>query len=171
MIVTTNIRQTDYIDVNIKMLGENVEIGWHSTVWADEVGDNTRIGRFVEVQERVKVGKNSKIGSYCFIPEGVTIGDNCFIGPRCTFTNDKHPFLHWPEKRGWTPEATWIADHAVIGAGAVILPVKICEGSVIGAGAVLTKNVGPGEIWAGNPARKIGKVWPDGSFSTKEVKL
>lgn len=157
---------TDVLDVNIKLLGENVDIGWHSTVWADEVGDNTRVGRFVEIQEGVKIGKNCKIGSYTFIPEGVEILDDVFIGPRVTFTNDRK--IHWPEKGDWKPEPTKVFNGVKIGAGAVIVsPVMIGEKAIVAAGAVVTKSVGPMEIVGGNPARVIGKVWSDGSITTK----
>ena len=127
------------------------------------VGDETRIGPFVEIQSGVIVGKRCKIQSHVFICEGVTIADEVFIGHGVMFTNDL-----WPKATdeagnllgtdGWEMTPTHIGFRVAIGSGATILPVKIGEEALIGAGAVITRDVPPFAIMAGNPARIVGDI-------------
>lgn len=104
----------------------------------------------------VRIGKGCKVQAFCFIPDGVSLGDNVFLGPAVVFTNDKYPPSHG---KSWSK--TVVEDGVSIGANATILPgIRIGKGAKIGAGAVVTKDVPPGEIWVGNPARKIFKPIP-----------
>ena len=113
------------------------------------LGDNCFVGPFCEIQKDVFIGKNTRIQSHSFICSEVTIGDNCFIGHGVMFTNDKF--------NSNTPELlpTIIGNNVLIGSGAVILPVNICDYTIIGAGAVVTKDIKEPGTYAGNPARKI----------------
>lgn len=134
------------------MIDETVRIWQPSNVFPNStIGRNSKIGSFCEIGNRVIIGSNVSIGAMTFIPEGVTIEDGAWIGPRVTFTNDRFP----PSpKVKW--EATYIKRAARIGAGSTIIcGVTIGEGSLIGAGSVVTKDVPPGEIWAGVPAKKL----------------
>lgn len=122
-----------------------------SNIYPDaQFGDRVKIGVFTEIGP-VIIGDNVNIGAMCFIPEGVTIEDDAWIGPRVTFTNDRYP----PSKKEqW--EKTLIKKGARIGAAVTILcGVTIGENALIGAGSVVTKDVPPGETWAGVPAKKI----------------
>lgn len=119
-----------------------------------QIGEKCKIHAPVWIGKNVKIGENTRVEPFCFIPEGVEIGKNCFIGPGVLFTNDKHPPS---SKKDW--KKTAVLDRVVIGAGAIILPgVTIGEKAFIGAGAVVTKSVPKGEIWAGNPAKKMKKT-------------
>lgn len=124
---------------------------WHkhlSNIGDCTIGDNTVVHSHVWIGDRVAIGERCKIQAFCFIPTGVRIGNDVFLGPRVTFTNDKYP-----PSSDW--ETTIVLDNASIGAGAIILPgLTIGRGARIGAGAVVTKNVGDGETWYGNPAKK-----------------
>jgi acetyltransferase-like isoleucine patch superfamily enzyme len=127
-----------------------------TNVWGTPtIGDGTDIGAFVEIGDGVVIGRQCKIGAYTFLPPGVTIADGCFIGPRVTFTNDRYP----PSPREmWA--TTTVEAGASLGAGCVILPgVTIGAGATVGAGSVVTKDVQPGTIVYGNPARTKGEVW------------
>lgn len=117
------------------------------------LGRGVSVGAFTEIGHEVRIGANSRIGAQCFIPEGVTIERDCFIAPRTCFTNDLYP----PSpKEKW--QKTIVRQGAAIGAGCIILPgVTIGENALVGAGSVVTKSIPPGEIWAGNPARKLRK--------------
>jgi len=119
-----------------------------------EVQDNTFIGPFVEVQKNVVIGKNCRIQSHSFICSKVSIGNNVFIGHGVMFVNDRYPVRHDPNY--W--EETVIEDNVVIGSNATILPCRIGKGAIIGAGAVVTKDVPPGVVVAGNPAKIIRKA-------------
>lgn len=118
------------------------------------IADCVHIGSFSEIGPRVTIGSRVRIGAMCFIPEGVTIRDDAWIGPRCTFTNDRFP----PSPREeW--QDTIIERGARLGAGVtVVCGVTIGEGALIGAGSVVTKNIPPGEVWAGIPAKKINTI-------------
>jgi acetyltransferase-like isoleucine patch superfamily enzyme len=109
---------------------------------------------FSEIGHEVSIGDRTRVGAQCFIPEGVIIGADVFIGPKVCFTNDKHP----PSgKECWG--YTVVRNRASIGAGSVILTgVCIGEGSLVGAGSVVTKSVPAGEVWCGNPAKKIKHI-------------
>ena len=113
-----------------------------------EIGDNTKLGVFIEIGRNVRVGERCKIQSHTFIPEGVEIGNDVFIGPQVVFCNVKRPMT------GERYATTIVCDNAVIGAGAVILPgLIIGKGAVVGAGSVVTKNVPKWATVYGNPAR------------------
>ena len=136
-------------------IGKNVKIYDQVNLYRCEIGDNTKIDAFVYIEEGVKIGKNVKIRPFTFIPEGVIIEDDVFIGPGVIFTNDKYPRV-----RGqWRLLKTVVKKGASIGAGAVILPgVTIGEYALVAAGSVVTKDVPPYAIVAGNPAKIIGYV-------------
>ena len=135
--------------------GENVVIVEPVNLYGCKIGDNTRIGPFVEIQNDVTIGKNCKIQSHSFICELVTIGDNCFISHGVVFIND--PFISGGPAGGnkhlW--KSTTIGNHVSFGSNSTILPITICDNVVIGAGAVVTKNIDEPGIYVGNPARKL----------------
>ncbi len=144
-------------------IGKNTEIWHYAVVYDSEIGDNVNIGSNAEISE-AKIGNNCRIGHGVFICSGVTIEDDCFIAPGVCFTNDRNPSaikaleLHKQGKK-FEPEKTLVKRGAVIGVNATILcGITIGEGALIGAGSVLTKDTPPYEIWAGNPAKKIGEV-------------
>jgi len=140
-------------------LGENVKLSKFINLYGCEVGDETKIGAFVEIQKNAVVGKRCKISSHTFICEGVTIEDNVFVGHGVTFTNDSYPRSTTPEgdlktERDWNVEPTLVKKGASIGSGATILPnLIIGENALVGAGSVVTRDVPAGAIVAGNPAR------------------
>ncbi|MBI4225670.1 N-acetyltransferase [Candidatus Roizmanbacteria bacterium] len=152
-----NNKQT-IIDVR---LGKNVKIYHFANLYGCKIGDNTKIGAFVEVTKGVIIGKNCKISSHTFICDGVTIQDNVFIGHNVTFINDKYPRA--TDQRGimikaggWKLEKTVVEKDASIGSSATILcGITIGEKAIVGAGAVVTKNVPANSIVVGNPARVI----------------
>ena len=156
-------------------LGENVQIYHFVNLYGCEIGDNTRIGAFVEIQKGAKVGKNCKISSHTFICEGVTIEDGVFIGHHVVFVNV--PFPRATNERGelqteadWTVHATVVERGASIGSGVVILcDVTIGEGAIVGAGAVVTKDVPSHTIVAGNPARVIREVTPGSMTAVRDT--
>jgi UDP-2-acetamido-3-amino-2,3-dideoxy-glucuronate N-acetyltransferase len=142
-------------------LGEGVEIHDFVNLYGCSIGDGTRIGTFVEIQRNAVVGRRCKISSHSFICEGVAIDDECFIGHHVVFVNDRYPAAVNPagELQGaedWEVVETKVGRSASIGSGAVILcGVTIGEGALVGAGSVVTKDVEPHTIVAGNPARKL----------------
>ncbi len=140
----------DYAVIKNVKMGKNVKIYDQVNLYGCEIGDNTKIDAFVYIEGGVKIGKNVKIRPFTFICEGVTIEDDVFIGPNVTFTNDKNPRV-----RGeWELLKTVVKKGASIGAGAVILPgITIGEYALVGAGAVVTKDVPPRAVVAGNPVR------------------
>ncbi|MFZ3367157.1 MAG: acyltransferase [Candidatus Sulfotelmatobacter sp.] len=129
-----------------------------------EVGDETKIGAFVEIQKNAKVGKRCKISSHTFICEGVTIEDNVFIGHGVTFINDSYPRSTTAggglqTEADWKVEKTVVKKGASIGSGATILSnISIGENAIVGAGSVVTKNVPPNTIVIGNPARLLRSI-------------
>ncbi|HEX3744918.1 MAG TPA: acyltransferase [Bryobacteraceae bacterium] len=142
-------------------LGDNVRLSKFINLYGCEIGDNTKIGAFVEVQKNATIGRNCKISSHSFICEGVTIEDNVFIGHGVMFINDLHP--HATANGGalqteadWKLEPTIIRRGASIGSNATILArVVVGENAMVGAGAVVTKDVPPNATVVGNPARSV----------------
>jgi len=145
-------------------LGKNVKLSKFINLYGCSIGENTKIGAFVEIQKNAKIGKNCKISSHTFICEGVTIEDNVFIGHDVTFINDTYPRAANPEgtlqtEKDWKVEPTVVKNGASIGSGATILAnVIIGEKAIIGAGSVVTKDLPVGAIVAGNPAKIIRKI-------------
>ncbi len=142
-------------------LGKGVRLSKFINLYGCEVGDYTKIGAFVEIQNNASVGKNCKISSHTFICEGVTIEDDVFIGHGVTFINDTYPRATNADGRlqteaDWKAERTVVKCGASIGSGATILSnVVIGEKALVGAGSVVTKGVPAGAIVAGNPAKFI----------------
>ena len=145
-------------------LGANVKISAFVNLYGCSIGDNTKLGAFVEIQKGVAVGKNCKISSHTFICEGVTVQDNVFIGHNVTFINDRYPRATIADgslqtEEDWDVVPTMVEKGASIGSSATIMcGVTIGAGAMVGAGSVVTKSVPPGEIWAGNPAKFLKKV-------------
>ena len=145
-------------------LGKDVKLSKFINLYGCSIGDNTKIGAFVEIQKNAFVGKNCKISSHTFICEGVTIEDNVFIGHSVTFINDKQPRA--PTQDGslqteadWTVEPTLVKKGASVGSGCTILSnVTIGENAILGAGSVITKDVPPNTVVAGNPAKIMKKI-------------
>jgi acetyltransferase-like isoleucine patch superfamily enzyme len=145
-------------------LGKGVKLSKFINLYGCEVGDDTKIGAFVEIQKNAKVGNRCKISSHTFICEGVTIEDNVFIGHGVTFTNDTYPRATTPDgalqtEQDWHVEQTLIKQGASIGSGATILPnITVGEHAIVGAGSVVTKDVPAHSIVAGNPAKPIRSI-------------
>lgn len=145
-------------------LGENVKVGSYVNLYGCIIGDNSKVGPFVEIQKNASIGKNCKISSHSFICEGVFIEDDVFIGHGVTFTNDKYPraittygALQCDSDLQVTP--TIVKKGASIGSGATVLcGVTIGERAIVGAGSTVTKDVDAGTIVAGNPARYIRRI-------------
>ena len=140
-------------------LGKNVKLSKFINMYGCEVGDETKIGAFVEIQKNARVGRRCKISSHTFICEGVNIEDNVFIGHSVTFINDAYPRSTTADGELQT-EADWKVEHTVvrkgasIGSGATILSkVTVGTNAIVGAGSVVTKDVPDNAIVAGNPAK------------------
>ena len=142
-------------------LGKGVRLSKFINLYGCEIGDETKIGAFVEIQKNAKVGRRCKISSHTFVCEGVAIEDNVFIGHSVTFINDSYPRATTPEgelqtESDWRVESTVVKRGASIGSGATILSkVVVGENSIVGAGSVVTRDVPPNVIVAGNPARVL----------------
>jgi acetyltransferase-like isoleucine patch superfamily enzyme len=142
-------------------LGRDVKLSKFINLYGCEVGDETKIGAFVEIQKNASVGKRCKISSHTFICEGITIEDNVFIGHGVTFINDSYPRATTGEgnlqtEADWKVERTVVKKGSSIGSGSTILAkVTIGENAIVGAGSVVTKDVPPNSIVAGNPAKVL----------------
>jgi UDP-2-acetamido-3-amino-2,3-dideoxy-glucuronate N-acetyltransferase len=145
-------------------LGKDVKLSKFINLYGCEIGDETKIGAFVEIQKRAVVGKRCKISSHTFICEGVTIEDHVFIGHGVMFVNDSFPRATTPTGdlqtgSDWKVETTLIKKGASIGSGATILSnVTIGERAIVGAGAVVTRDVPPDTIVVGNPAKVLRSI-------------
>jgi len=145
-------------------LGENVKIFDFVNLYGCEIGANTKIGTFVEIQKGAKIGQNCKISSHSFICEGVTIEDNVFVAHGVMFINDIYPRATNPEgalqtEADWKCIPTLVKKGASLGSNATILAgITVGENAIVGAGSVVTKDVPPNTIVAGNPARIIRKI-------------
>ena len=142
-------------------LGKDVRLSKFINLYGCEIGDETKIGAFVEIQKNSSVGKRCKISSHTFVCEGVEIQDNVFVGHSVTFINDSYPRAttasgELQTEVDWKVEKTVISKGASIGSGSTILSnITVGEHAIVGAGSVVTKDVPANAIVAGNPARVL----------------
>jgi acetyltransferase-like isoleucine patch superfamily enzyme len=147
-------------------LGKNVRIYDFTNLYGCEIGDDVKIGTFVEIQKGSKIGNRCKVSSHTFICEGVTLEDDVFIGHNVTFINDRYPRAtngmgQLQTESDWNCVATLIKRGASVGSGATLLcGVTVGENALVGAGSVVTKNVPAGAVVAGNPARAVKSSAP-----------
>ena len=145
-------------------LGRDVKLSKFINLYGCEIGDETKIGAFVEIQKNAVVGKRCKISSHTFVCEGVTIEDNVFIGHSVTFINDSYPRATTADgslqtEADWKVERTLVKKGASIGSGCTILSsISIGENAIVGAGSVVTKDVPANSIVAGNPAKVLRQI-------------
>jgi acetyltransferase-like isoleucine patch superfamily enzyme len=155
-----SIQTTQLIAPDVK-LGKDVRIFAFVNLYGCEIGDNSKIGAFVEIQKNARIGKNVKVSSHTFICEGVTIEDDVFIGHNVSFINDKYPRSTAPSgalqtESDWKVVPTLVGRGASIGTSSTILcGVTIGENAIIGAGSVVTKNIPANVVAAGHPARVL----------------
>ena len=144
--------------------GQGVKLSRFINLYGCEIGDETKIGAFVEIQKNASVGRRCKISSHTFVCEGVTIEDNVFVGHGVTFINDSYPRSTTPDgglqtEADWHVEKTVVKKGASIGSGSTILSnVVIGENAIVGAGSVVTRDVPPNVIVAGNPAKVLRSI-------------
>ncbi len=145
-------------------MADSVKVFGFVNLYGCAIGENTKIGPFVEIQKNASVGKNCKICSHAFICEGVTIEDEVLVGHGAKFTNDRYPRStnadgSMKDEKDWECEKTVVKRRASIGTNATILPgITIGENAMVGAGSVVTKDVPANSIVAGAPAKVVGKV-------------
>jgi len=155
-------------------LGPNVRIYDFVNLYGCEIGENSKVGAFVEIQKNARVGSNCKISSHSFICEGVTIEDDVFVGHHVVFINDKYPRStgaagQLQTEADWEVRTTLVKAGASIGSGSVILcDVVIGRNAIVGAGSVVTRDVPPGVIVAGSPARILREA-PEPLFTSASV--
>jgi acetyltransferase-like isoleucine patch superfamily enzyme len=155
-------------------LGSGVKLSRFINLYGCEIGDDTKIGAFVEIQKKARVGRRCKISSHTFICEGVDIEDNVFVGHGVTFINDSYPRATRPDgglqtEKDWKVERTLIRKGASIGSGATVLAnLTIGENAIVGAGSVVTKDVPANAVVAGNPARVKRYVTSKATINTGE---
>ena len=158
--MSASLQQTQLIAPSVK-LGERVRIFGFTNLYGCEIGDDVKIGTFVEIQKGARIGNRCKISSHTFICEGVTIEEEVFIGHGVMFTNDLYPRATnasgaLQTEADWTCEPTVVKRGAAIGSGATLLcGITIGERALVGAGSVVTKDVPADAVVAGNPARVI----------------
>lgn len=146
--------------------GQNVRVFHFVNLYGCAIGDNSKIGTFVEIQKGATIGRNVKVSSHTFICEGVTIEDNVFIGHHVCFTNDLYPRSTNADGSmqtdvDWSVTPTLVKRGASIGSNATILAgITIGENAIVGAGSVVTKDVASGTVVAGNPARVLRTIVP-----------
>ncbi|MDB6110634.1 MAG: transferase hexapeptide repeat protein [Pedosphaera sp.] len=149
-------------------LGKGVRIYDFTNLYGCELGDDVKVGAFVEIQKGVKIGNRCKISSHTFICEGVTLEDEVFVGHNVTFTNDRYPRAtnangELQTEADWSCLKTVVKRGASIGSSVTLLcGITIGEKAIIGAGSVVTKDVPPGAVVAGNPARVMKSRIPQG---------
>jgi acetyltransferase-like isoleucine patch superfamily enzyme len=154
-------------------LGQGVRLGKFINLYGCEIGDETKIGAFVEIQKNATIGRRCKVSSHTFICEGVTIEDYVFIGHGVAFVNDSFPRATTPTgdlqtEADWSVEKTLVKQGASIGSGATILSnVTIGERSIVGAGSVVTRDVPPDVIVVGNPAKVLRSIDETADGSSK----
>jgi len=146
-------------------LGQNVRIFDFVNLYGCTIGDNSKVGAFVEIQKNATIGKNCKISSHTFICEGVTIEDDVFVGHNVSFINDKYPRAtaegRLQTEADWSVEPTRVKQGASIGTSCTILSsVTIGRNAIIGAGSVVTKDIPDRVVAAGNPCRVIRPLRP-----------
>jgi acetyltransferase-like isoleucine patch superfamily enzyme len=145
-------------------IGKDVKLSQFINMYGCEIGDETKIGAFVEIQKNSSVGRRCKISSHTFVCEGVTIEDNVFVGHGVTFVNDSYPRATTPEgglqtEADWHVEKTLVKRGASIGSGSTILAnLTIGENAIVGAGSVVTRDVPANVIVAGNPAKVLRSI-------------
>jgi acetyltransferase-like isoleucine patch superfamily enzyme len=148
-------------------LGQDVKLAPFVNLYGCEVGDNTKIGAFVEIQKNATIGRNCKISSHTFVCEGVTIEDNVFVGHGVVFINDLFPRATNPHgelqtENDWKLDRTVVKKGASIGSGATILAnIVIGENAMVGAGSVVTHDVPDNAVVAGNPAKVLRVITPE----------
>jgi len=142
------------------ILGERATIWAHVNLYGAILGEGVKISNFIEIRNGVRVGRFSKLEPFVFIPEGVTLGEGVFVGPNVAFTNDLYPRAFHDDGSQVTDyniAETVVEDFASIGAGSVIrCGVRIGKKAMVGAGSVVTRDIGPGELWYGDKAVKRG---------------
>jgi acetyltransferase-like isoleucine patch superfamily enzyme len=154
-------------------LGKDVKLSKFINLYGCEIGDGTKIGAFVEIQKNSTVGKNCKISSHTFVCEGVSIEDGVFIGHNVAFINDSYPRAvtedgQMQTEADWKVERTTIKKGASVGSGSTILAnVTVGENALVGAGSVVTKDVPPNAIVAGNPAKVLRYINKNDSRNKK----